>query len=151
MATAVALREGEGERISLRGVEIIFKSPTAAEDGWTVLDYRLPARQFGAVLHYHNCLVESFYVLEGEFWFRIGDEEITLGPGGFALVPPGTPHSFANHTDSPARMLAHASSADHKRFLCELLALIEKEPVWPPKDPQTITELGKRYDTVYLV
>lgn len=91
-----------------------------------------------------------FYVLEGEFWFRIGDEEITLAPGGFALVPPGTPHSFANHTDAPARMLAHASNADHKQFLCELFELIKKEPVWPPRDPQRFIELGKRYDTIYL-
>jgi mannose-6-phosphate isomerase-like protein (cupin superfamily) len=146
----IALQDGQGERISFEGVDITFKSPAAAEDGWTVLDYRLPARQFGAVLHHHNVLIESFYVLEGEIWFRIGDGEITLGPGGFALVPSGVPHSFANHTDAPSRMLAHASSADHKRFLCELFALIEKEPVWPPKDPQAIVELGKRYDTIYL-
>src|SRR3982750_3091050 len=146
----VTLRDGEGERISFGGVEITFKSPAPGQDSWTVLDYRLPARQFGAVLHYHNELIESFYVLEGQIWFRVGEEEITLGPGGFALVPPGTPHSFANHTDAPARMLAHASSSDHKRFLSELFALIEKEPVWPPKDPQKTIELGKRYDTVYL-
>jgi mannose-6-phosphate isomerase-like protein (cupin superfamily) len=146
----IALGDGEGERISFGGVEITFKSPQGQEDGWTVLDYRLPARQFGAVLHYHQALIESFYILEGEIWFRIGDTETTLGPGGFAFVPAGTAHSFANHSDSPARMLAHASSADHKRFLCELFALIEKEPVWPPQDPAKIVELGKRYDTYYL-
>lgn len=146
----VALGDGEGERISFGGVEITFKSPRGEEDGWTVLDYRLPARQFGAVLHYHNAVVESFYILEGEVWFRIGEEEITLGPGGFAFVPAGILHSFANHSDAPARMLAHASSPDHKRFLCELFALIQQEPVWPPKDPQKIVELGRRYDTYYL-
>src|SRR5947209_5124544 len=102
----VTLRDGEGDRIAFGGVEIIFKSPVGEGDGWTVLDYRLPARQFGAVLHYHDFLIESFYVLEGEIWFRIGDEETTLGPGGFAFVPPRTAHSFANHTDAPARMLA---------------------------------------------
>jgi mannose-6-phosphate isomerase-like protein (cupin superfamily) len=146
----VTLQDGEGERISFGGVEITFKSPLGDDDGWTVLDYGLPAHQFGAVLHYHNVLVESFYVLEGEIWFRIGDREITLGPGGFALVPAGVAHSFANKTDAPARMLAHASSSDHKRFLCELFDLIQREPVWPPADPSKIIELGKRYDTFYL-
>lgn len=147
---ATALQDGEGERIAFGGVEITFKSPRREEDGWTVLDYRLPARQFGAVLHYHDALVESFYVLEGEIWFRIGDEEITLRVGGFAFVPAGVPHSFANHSDAPARMLAHASGADHKRFLCELFALIHGEPVWPPTNPEKIVELGKRYDTHYV-
>jgi mannose-6-phosphate isomerase-like protein (cupin superfamily) len=146
----VALRDSEGERISFGGVEITFKNPPGDEGGWTVLDYRLPAGQFGAVLHYHEVLVESFYILEGEIWFRVGDQEITLGRGGFALVPPGVAHSFANKTDAPARMVAHASSADHKRFLRELFALIEREPVWPPKDPGKMIELGKRYDTIYL-
>lgn len=146
-----AVREGEGERISFRGVEIIFKSPIRGEeDGWTVLDYRLSARQFGAPLHYHNELIESFYVLDGEVWFRIGEEETAVGPGGFLLVPPGVAHSFANQTGSPARMLAHASTPDHKKFLCELFHLMSAEPVWPPKDRSAIIELGMRYDTVYL-
>jgi hypothetical protein len=31
-----------------------------------------------------------------------------------------------------------------------LFELIQREPVWPPTDPQKIMDLGKRYDTVYL-
>jgi quercetin dioxygenase-like cupin family protein len=147
---SIALAEGEGERISVQGVEIIFKSPKDKEEGWTVLDYKLPARQFGAPLHYHEKLIESFYILSGEVWFRLGDEELTVGPGGFVLANPGTPHSFANRTDAPAHILAHASHSDHKNFLCELFQMIKAEPVWPPKDPRAIVELGKRYDTIYL-
>ena len=134
----------------LGGIEIIFKNPAGDDEGWTVLDYRLPARQFGAPFHYHEELIESFYVLSGEIWFRVGDDEVALGPGGFAFVPAGVPHSFANRTDEPARMLAHASNSNRKKFLCELFKLVEREPVWPPKDRRAILELGKRYDSVYL-
>jgi quercetin dioxygenase-like cupin family protein len=147
---SIALADGNGERISLQGIEIIFKSPKDEEEGWTVLDYKLPARQFGAPLHYHEKLVESFYILSGEVWFRLGDDEFTMGPGGFVLANPGAPHSFANRTDAPARMLAHASSSAHKKFLCALFQMIKTESVWPPEDPRAIRELGRRYDTVYL-
>ena len=147
---SIVFAEGEGERISFRGVDIVFKSPLEAGDGWTVLDYTLPARQFGAPLHYHRELVESFYVLSGTLWFRLGDQKIEAGPGSFVLVTPGTLHSFANRTDSPVRFLAHASNAEHKRFLCELFRMAQSESVWPPKDPSHFVRLGERYDTVYV-
>jgi mannose-6-phosphate isomerase-like protein (cupin superfamily) len=147
---SVALADGEGDRISVGGVEITFKSPGDKDESWTVLDYKLPAHQFGAPLHYHHKLIETFYILSGEVWFRLGDKEVILGPGGFVLASPGTPHSFANRTGEPARMLAHASHSDHKKFLCELFRMIQSEAVWPPRDPRAIIELGRRYDTVYL-
>jgi quercetin dioxygenase-like cupin family protein len=146
----IALAAGEGERMSFRGVDIVFKSPINAEDGWTVLDYTLPPRQFGAPLHYHATITESFYVLSGEFWFRAGDKEITVGPGGFVFVPPGTPHAFANRSDAPARLLGHASSARHKEYLYQVFRMMQNEETWPPKDPRAIIELGKRYDTIIL-
>lgn len=140
----------EGERLSFNGVEILFKSPCGAADGWTVLEYTMPARQFGAPLHYHRELTESFYVLSGTLWLRAGDREINAAAGAFVLVPPGTLHSFANRTDAPVKFLAHASDARHKHFLVQLLELVESEPVWPPTDPAAIVKLGLRYDTVYV-
>src|SRR5438270_8191892 len=113
--SSIALAESEGDRITFRGTEIVFKSA----DPWTVIDYLMPARQFGAPLHYHDRLIETFYVLSGELWMRLGDREMTLKPGSFALVTPGTLHSFANKTDEPVRFLGHASHPDHKKFLCE--------------------------------
>jgi mannose-6-phosphate isomerase-like protein (cupin superfamily) len=146
----VALANGEGERISLHGSEMVFKTATEGEEGWSVMDYTLPAKQFGAPLHYHEDVTESFFVVSGELWFRLGDQEITLGPGGFVLVPRGTPHSFANRSDAPARLLGHASSGKHKAFLKKLFAMAEAEESWPPKDPQPFVELAKQYDTIYL-
>ena len=147
---SIVFGEREGERISFRGVDIVFKSPVEAGDGWTVLDYTLPAKQFGAPLHYHRELIESFYVLSGKLWFRLGDQEIEAGPGAFLLVAPGTLHSFANRTETSVRFLAHASSAAHKTFLCELFQMAQSQPIWPPKDPGQIIRLGERYDTVYV-
>jgi mannose-6-phosphate isomerase-like protein (cupin superfamily) len=146
----IALANGEGERVSLHGAEMVFKTEVEDAEGWAVMDYTLPANQFGAPLHCHEELTESFFVVSGELWFQLGDEEMTLQAGGFVLVPPGTPHSFANRSDAPARLLGHSSSGKHKTYLKKLFAMAEAEESWPPKDPRPFVELAKQYDTTYL-
>jgi mannose-6-phosphate isomerase-like protein (cupin superfamily) len=141
----------EGERIEIGAIQVTFKSPLpGSREGWFAVDYTLPARQNGAALHYHQRITESFYVISGELWMRIGDREIVAGPGSYALVPPGTLHAFGNRSDAPVRFLAHASEAAHRDFLLELFEMIRSEPSWPPQDPSKMAELGRRYDTYYL-
>jgi mannose-6-phosphate isomerase-like protein (cupin superfamily) len=147
---SVILTGSEGERFSFGGFEIIFKSPIGSDQGWTVLDYTMPAKQSGVPLHYHRNVIEYFFVISGELWMRVGDQEVTAGPGSFILVNPGAPHAFANRTDSPVRFLGHASSPQHKAFLCEIFRLAQTEPVWPPQDRSKIVRLGEIYDTIYL-
>ena len=146
----IVLAPNQGERLAFRGVEILFKSPAESRDGWTALEYTMPPRQFGAPLHYHRELTESFYVLNGNLWMRVGDREITAEPGSYVLIPPGTIHSFANRTCQPVKFLAHASDARHKAFLEHLLRIAKSEPSWPPADPSAIVKLGRRYDTMYV-
>lgn len=148
---AVVCIDSEGERLELGGVKVTFKSPLpGSQEGWMAVDYTLPARQMGAPLHYHRNLIESFYVISGELWLRVGDREVTAGPGSYAFIPPGTLHSFANRSDAPVRFLGHASNGAHKDFLFELFRMIESEPVWPPKNPGKLIELGQRYDSFYV-
>ncbi len=55
--------------------------------------------------HVHTREDEFFYVLDGTFEIRIGDELNAVGPGGFAYVPRGTVHNFRNTADTPSRIL----------------------------------------------
>lgn len=150
VSPSIVMPGAEGDRIQFRGYDIIFKSGSDPATEWMIVDYTLPAHQTGAPLHYHEHLIESFYVISGELWMRVGEREFVAGPGSCALVPPGTPHAFANRSDAPARFLGHASSPRHKEFLKTLIRMAMTEGAWPPADPQVMIELGKRYDTVYL-
>ena len=58
-----------------------------------------------APLHLHRDEDEAWYVLEGRLGFRIGDDELEVGPAEGVLVPSGTPHTYWNATNSPARYL----------------------------------------------
>src|SRR5262245_20529694 len=48
--------------------------------------------------HVHTREEESFYILEGEITFQIGDKQVLAGAGMFANISPGTLHSFRNES-----------------------------------------------------
>ncbi len=50
----------------------------------------------GPPLHVHREQDDTFFVLEGVLAVQVGDEVFDLGPGDFATVPPGVPHTFSN-------------------------------------------------------
>ncbi|KOU16005.1 cupin [Streptomyces sp. WM6372] len=60
----------------------------------------------GPPQHLHGQHDEGFYVLSGIVRFTVGDEDYDVTGGTFVMVPPGTPHAFANLTDQPAVMLS---------------------------------------------
>lgn len=47
------------------------------------------------VPHLHRGMEESFFVLDGEFTFTVGEECVEAGPGTYILVPRGTSHTIS--------------------------------------------------------
>jgi mannose-6-phosphate isomerase-like protein (cupin superfamily) len=58
-----------------------------------------------ARLHVHHEDDEAWYVLEGTLGFRIGDETVEAAAGSAVFAPRGTPHSYWNAGDGPARYI----------------------------------------------
>lgn len=59
----------------------------------------------GPPLHLHHSQDEWFYVIEGQFIVKVGEEMMNLGPGDSAFAPRKIPHAFAMTGGEPARML----------------------------------------------
>ena len=59
----------------------------------------------GPALHRHHFQDEWFYVIQGQFIVRVGEEVLTLQPGDSAFAPRKIPHAFALTGDGPGRML----------------------------------------------
>ena len=55
--------------------------------------------------HTHADHVDSFYVLEGEAEFTIGDDVVRAGPGTYVAAPIGTVHGFRNAGDGELLLL----------------------------------------------
>src|SRR5207302_1457974 len=70
--------------------------------------------------HVHSRKEEGFYVLEGEITFTVAGERVVAKAGTFANMPVGTPHSFKNESDRPARMLISVAPAGLEQMLFEV-------------------------------
>jgi mannose-6-phosphate isomerase-like protein (cupin superfamily) len=70
-----------------------------------VIDLRFGPDFEGVDLHSHPDHVDSFYVLEGEAEFMLGDDVVRAGPGTWVAAPIGVAHGFRNAGDGDLRML----------------------------------------------
>jgi quercetin dioxygenase-like cupin family protein len=139
------LRAGEGETVSMRGTEVVFKAIGKREGGGpTVIEF-IAAPGFSTGDHVHSQIEEIFYVVDGEFQLRGGDWNGRVGPGGFVRVPPGSAHGFGNPGSAPATLLLIISPAGvHEDYFRELAQILSK-PGAP--DVSAIADLRRRYDT----
>ncbi|MFK0289803.1 cupin domain-containing protein [Streptomyces sp. NPDC090442] len=99
----------------------------------------------GPPQHRHGEHDEGFYVLSGTVRFTVGNEDYDATTGTFALIPPGTPHTFANVTDQPAVMLSTFTPdlyVQYFRDLQEVLSVSGR-----PLTPQTNIAVMNRYAT----
>src|SRR3954451_21079194 len=70
--------------------------------------------------HVHSREEEGFYVLDGEITFTVNGERVVAKAGTFANMPVGTPHSFKNEGDRPARMLISVAPAGLEQMFFEV-------------------------------
>jgi quercetin dioxygenase-like cupin family protein len=80
-------------------------------------------------LHRHD-FDETFYVLEGELTFQLGEELVTRRAGELAFVPRGVAHTYANLSDAAARALLVITPGGFERYFARIAA--ERRGVEPP-------------------
>ena len=113
---AVALEAGEGEELP---GQTLFPTIKVGRDELSLIEFRLEPGFKGPDPHVHEDHVDSFYVLEGEAAFLMGDYWLTLGPGSFVAAPRGVRHTF-DGAGGRARLLnVHAPSAGFHDWLRE--------------------------------
>ncbi|WP_433781385.1 cupin domain-containing protein [Actinomycetospora sp. CA-101289] len=81
-----------------------------------------PTGSSGPPLHLHPTHGEGFYVLSGVLTVQLGDRIDTVGPGGWAFAPVGTPHTLANLAAADARVLCVFAPGGFERRFERMLA-----------------------------
>ena len=105
----------DGERLTGRKRVAIVK---ASLSELTLSVFELESGFEGPEPHQHDDHVDSFYVLEGDVEFVLGEEPVRAGPGTFFAAPPGIVHTFTNPGPAGARLLnMHSPDAGFADFL----------------------------------
>jgi quercetin dioxygenase-like cupin family protein len=133
-----AIQAGGGDRIWIVGDTMTLKATSESTDGRLVLLENLTAPGGGPPPHLHTREDEFFYVLDGSFEIRIGDELHALGPGGYAYVPRGTVHNFRNTADTPSRILVGFTPAGIEGFFRESGRPATDDGPAPPVDEDEV-------------
>jgi quercetin dioxygenase-like cupin family protein len=132
--------------VSLAGKPMAFLVTGKDSKHTSMFDWTIPA-QFSTGRHVHRTQEETFYVLEGECEWQIGDRQVHATPGTFVFVPPGVPHNIANASGRAARVLMTVSPPGHEHYFEELSRL---SAAGAAPDPTAVSRLRRRYDTDQL-
>ena len=132
---AVQLDEGVTLKTPTAG-DVIVRADTAETNGsLTVLEFLVPAND-GPAVHAHLREDELWYVIEGDFRFKAGDEMFHVSTGGMAFGPRGLPHAFQNGGTELGRLLVITTPSGLERFFEQT----DKLP--RPVDPEEIAAIG---------
>lgn len=129
-----------GQTVSVAGDVYQLLETGAGTDGSYVVTVSEVRPGGGPPPHMHAREDEGFYILEGEIDFTADGKTFRAGPGAFVNMPKGTPHTFKNGTNRPARMLVVCAPAGIEHFFIEA----------DGKPPEALAEIAARYGITIL-
>jgi quercetin dioxygenase-like cupin family protein len=105
--TPFALAPGEGFSVEnpLGGV-LTFKAMADTSGRSLTAVETVAAPGEGPPLHVHRHQDETIYTLNGRFRVLLAETLFDAPPGSFVFIPRGTPHTWQNVADTPARFFA---------------------------------------------
>ncbi len=120
-STVQIISTGPGEGPALSAVGDVYRMLATGEQtgGVYVLSEARVLPGGGPPPHIHHREDESFFVLEGEITFTLGDQKVIANAGTFIQGPRGIPHAFQNESNAPARMLIHVTPPGFEKFMAE--------------------------------
>jgi quercetin dioxygenase-like cupin family protein len=127
---------GDGETIVLGTTHMrVLEDGSHTGHRLAIAESVLAPHTQGPPQHRHARHDEGFYVLSGTVRFTVGDEDHDVTAGTLVMVPPGTPHSFANLTGQPAVMLSTFTPDLYVQYFRDLQeVLVGGRPLTPQAD-----------------
>jgi quercetin dioxygenase-like cupin family protein len=134
---------GEGRTVNLGVIQMrVLAAGEATGRAFTLAEFTGGEGPW-TVPHIHRGMEESFFVLDGEFTFTVGERQIPAGPGSYILLPRGTRHAI---TAGPGggRFLTLMVPGGLEEMFFELAGL-------PPDsitDPAARAAISARHDSI---
>jgi quercetin dioxygenase-like cupin family protein len=140
-AHMVAPDEGQTVELGIIQMRVLAAGEAAASRAFTLAEFTGGDGPW-TVPHIHRAMEESFYVLDGQYTFTVGEEKVPAGPGAYVLVPRGTRHTISAGAGG-GRLLALMVPGGLEEMFFELATL-------PPDsitDPAVRAAISARYDS----
>jgi quercetin dioxygenase-like cupin family protein len=134
---------GEGN-IYARGNEVIIKVTGDDSDGGYEVVEENCGPGFQSRAHIHTKNFETFYVMEGQVDFQVGDETFNGVPGSCIHIPPGIPHQATSKQG--VRMLMIYSPAGTEGMFADMHALSKEQLM----DAELTKSIALKHDTVMV-
>ncbi len=115
---------GGGERVSLYGLDIVYKvEGSATAGGLSIVEHEIRP---GVLVkpHVHTREDEISIVLEGVITARIGDQIVEAGAGAYVVKPRSVPHAMWNQGTATSRVAEIVSPAGFERYFRELAPIL---------------------------
>lgn len=129
----ISLAPGQGRALWHLGALLVFKTLGAETNGQYWALEGLADSRMAVPLHSHTVEDETWYVLEGEIEFIVGDERRIGIPGSFVYIPRGTPHSFLIRSET-ARWFGFGTPAGLDQWFFETGQPAAALTLPPPSD-----------------
>ena len=111
---------------------------TSAQTGGVLGLFRqIIAPQGGPPAHIHRDADEFFYVVSGNFDFKLGDRVVNVPAGSVVFVPKGSVHTFKNTSTDSSVLLVGVTPAGLERKFAD----------WQDGDEETVKAMNKKYYT----
>ena len=81
----------------------------------------------GTPLHIHNSQDEVFYVIEGSYYFQVGDEKFSLSKGDSIFLPRKVPHAWTQVSEKGKMTVVFQPAGKMEDFFVTMAAL-DHEP-----------------------
>ena len=128
------VKAGEGRlhgHIKLKGVNhniLDLKiSGSDTNDGFAMFEQISLSPGYGTPLHVHHFQDEVFYVVEGTFYFQVGDDKYTLDKGDSIFLPMKIPHAWTQISKKGKMTITFQPAGKMEIFFTTMSAL-SKEP-----------------------
>ena len=141
---AFKVRAGDGRahgHIKLIGVNSnLLDLKISGEDtngGLAIFEQTSLSQGMGTPLHVHHFQNEIFYVLEGQYFFKVGEDEFELSAGDSILLPMKIPHAWTQISEKGKMIVTFQPAGKMENFFITVAAL-DHEP--------TKSELAKIFE-----
>lgn len=140
----IKIARGEGRihghiqtRGRLPGVVDMKVSGSDTEGNFAVFEQTVLSKGAGVPLHFHPAQDEMFYVLEGSYRFRVGDELFDLEAGDSVFLPRKIPHAWMLLSEKGTTHVLVQPAGELENFFVKLKAI---DHVPTPEEVAKISE-----------